>query len=153
MALAALEKASYTYSVEDYFRKPKQSGFKFSPNGLYLSFREKDADGKSHVYLKNTETNAVSLVIKEGADLIRGYAWANDNRLIYVKDNGGDENYHLFAVDLDGKNQKELTPFEGVRAGILNSLKEQEDYMIVSMNKDNPQVFEPYKINIKKQEI
>ena len=64
-------------------------------------------------------------------------------RLIYVKDNGGDENYHLFAVDLDGKNQKELTPFEGVRAGILNSLKEQEDYMIVSMNKDNPQVFEP----------
>ena len=85
LALAALEKASYTYSVEDYFRKPKQSGFKFSPNGLYLSFREKDADGKSHVYLKNTETNAVSLVIKEGADLIRGYAWANDNEVNLCK--------------------------------------------------------------------
>ncbi len=146
--LAALEKGNYAYSVEDYFQKPKQSSFQFSPNGQYLSFREKDENGKSHVYVKNTETDKITRVIEEDKDLIRGYGWANDNRLIYVKDNGGDENYHLFAVDLDGKNQMELTPFPGVKVGILNGLKDQKDYMIIQMNKDNAQIFEPYKINI-----
>ena len=151
--LASFEKEIYTYSVEDYFQKPNQSSFKFSPNGLYLSYREKDKNRKNHVFVKNTETNEVKRIIEEGEDLIRGYGWANNNRLIYVKDKGGNENYHLFAVDLDGKNQKELTPYEEVQVSIINNLKEQEDYMIIQMNKDNPQIFEPYKINIKNGEI
>ena len=151
--LASLEKEVYTYSVKNYFQKPKQSSFKFSPNGLYLSYREKDEKSKSHVYIKNTETNKIIRVIVEDKDLVRGYGWANNNRLIYVKDKGGNENYHLFAVDLDGKNQKELTPYKNVKVSILNYLKDQEDYMIIQMNKDNPQIFEPYKINIKNGEI
>ena len=147
--LASLEKGNFKYSVEDYFKKPKQRSFQFSPNGLYLSFREKDKKSKNHVYVKNTATNQITRVIEEGKDLISGYGWANNNRLIYVKDNGGDENYHLFAVDIDGKNQKELTPYKGVKVDILNSLDDQKDYMIILMNKTNPQIFEPYKINIK----
>lgn len=146
--LAAQEKGSYKYSVEDYFKKPMQSSFQFSPNGMYFSYMEKEDDGKRHVYVKNTTTDKVTRVIEEDKDLIRGYGWANNNRLIYVMDNGGNENYHLFAVDLDGKNQKELTPFDGVRVSVLNNLKDQKDFMIIQMNKDNPEVFEPYKINI-----
>lgn len=147
--LAALDKGDYPYSVEDYFKKPNQSSFKFSPDGKYLSFREKDENSKNHVYVKNTQTDEIVRVIEEDKDLIRGYGWANENRLIYMKDKGGDENHHLFAVDLDGKNQMELTPFDGVKVMVSNYLKEQKDYMIILMNKDNPQIFEPYKINIK----
>lgn len=146
--LALLEKGTFKYSVADYFRKPKQSTFKFSPNGRYLSYREKDENNKRHIYVKNTETGERILAIKEGDDLVRGYGWANDHRLIYVKDKGGDENYHLFAVDLDGKNQIELTPFKDVKVSILSFLKDQKDAMIIQMNKENPQIFEPYKINI-----
>ena len=147
--LASFEKKQYTYSVEDYFQKPKQSSFKFSPDGKYFSYREKDEKSKNHLYVKNTDTDKVTRIVEEKEDLIRGYGWANDNRLIYVKDKGGDENYHLFAVDLDGANEMELTPFDGVKVNILNGLPDQKDHMIVSMNKDNPQVFEPFKINIK----
>ena len=153
LELASFEKETYTYSVEDYFQKPKQSSFKFSPNGLYLSYREKDKKNKNHIYVKSTETNEVTRVIEEEEDLVRGYGWANDNRLIYIKDKGGNEKYHLFAVDLDGKNQKDLTPYEDVKVSILNTLKEQEEVMIIQMNKDNPQIFEPYKINIKNGEL
>ncbi len=151
--LAALEVDEYTYSVEDYFQKPNQSSFQFSPNGQYLSYREKDEDSKNHVYVKNVESGEIQRVIEEGEELVRGYGWANDNRLIYVKDKGGNENYHLFAIDLDGKNQMELTPFDGVRVGIQDILKDQKDYMIIQMNKDNPQIFEPYKINITNGEL
>ncbi|MCD4833963.1 MAG: S9 family peptidase [Bacteroidales bacterium] len=147
------EKGNYKYSAEDYFQKPRQYSFKFSPDGLYFSYKEKDENSKSHVYVKNTETGEIKKVIEEKEELIRGYLWANNNRLAYVMDKGGNENYHLFAVDLDGNNQVDLTPFDGVRVGISNDLKDQPDYMIIQMNKDNPQIFEPYKINIKTGEL
>lgn len=147
--LVALDTGKYKYSVEDYFQKPNKSDFQFSPDGFYLSYKERDENGKNHVYIQNTETNEIVKALEEKDDLIRAYAWANNNRLIYIKDNGGNENFHLFAVDLDGKNEKELTPYDNVRVNIASLLKEQEDYLIILMNKDNPQVFEPYKINIK----
>lgn len=152
-ALAAKERGDYKYSVADYFARPASSAFQLSPNGTYLSYREKDDELKNHVYVKNIQTDEVTRVITEGEELVRGYGWANDNRLIYVMDKGGNEDYHLFAVDVDGSNEKELTPYEGVRVEILALIKEDKDHMIVSMNKNNPQVFDPYKINIVSGEI
>jgi dipeptidyl aminopeptidase/acylaminoacyl peptidase len=153
LKLGALEKGDYKYAVDDYFKKPSQSSFQFSPDGKFVSYKQREEDGKSHVYIKNTENDKIIRVIEEKEELIRGYGWANENRLIYIMDKGGNENYHLFAVDIDGNNQVELTPFDDVRVSIINSLKEQKDYMIISMNQDNPQVFEPYKINIKTAEL
>jgi dipeptidyl aminopeptidase/acylaminoacyl peptidase len=63
-------------------------------------------------------------------------------------DKGGDENYHIYGVNLDGSNLKDLTPFDGVTASISNILKEQKDFVIITMNKNNKQVFEPYKLNV-----
>ncbi|WP_298366149.1 S9 family peptidase [uncultured Lutibacter sp.] len=146
--LANYETSEYKYSVEDYFARPKARSFSFSPNGAYLSYREKDENKKNHVYVKNLETEEVVRVIEEKEELIRGFGWANNNRMIYTMDKGGNENYHLFAVNIDGTNQKELTPFDGVRVNILEILREDKDHMIISMNKNNAQIFEPYKINI-----
>jgi dipeptidyl aminopeptidase/acylaminoacyl peptidase len=151
--LTSFDKGDFKYTVADYFAKPQKSSFQFSPKGKYLSYREKDENGKRNVFVKDTETDKVSQVITEGDELIRGYGWVNDERLIYIKDQGGNENYQLFAVNIDGTNEKALTPFENVKVGILESLKEQPDYMIIQMNKDNAQVFEPYKININTGEL
>lgn len=147
-ALAKLDKGEYKYSVEDYFARPKASSFKISPDGKYLSYMEKDADNKRHVYVKNIKTGEVKRAIEEKDELIKGYSWVNKNRLVYAMDKGGNENYHVYAVNIDGTNNRDLTPFEDVNASIINGLKEQEDYVIVSMNKNNKQVFEPYKLNV-----
>ncbi|NBC57154.1 MAG: prolyl oligopeptidase family serine peptidase [Bacteroidetes bacterium] len=152
-ALAEQETGNYKYSVKDYFAKPASSSFQLSPDGTYMSYREKDENLKNHVYVKNTKTNAVKRVITEGEELVRDYGWANENRLIYVMDEGGNEDYHMFAVNVDGSNQKELTPYEGVKVEILALLKDDKDHMVISMNKNNPQVFDPYKINIKTGEL
>jgi dipeptidyl aminopeptidase/acylaminoacyl peptidase len=151
--LAQYDKGNYKYDVEDYFARPKARTFKFSPNGKYLSYREKDENAKNHIYVKNLETGEAKRAIEEKEELIRGYAWANNERLLYVMDKGGNENYHLFAADIDGSNTKELTPYEGVRVELLNELKEDKDHVIVSMNKNNPQIFEPYKVNINTGEL
>lgn len=151
--LAELDVGNYKYSVEDYFQKPKQSTFRFSPNGNYLSYRQKDKKGKRHIYVTNVETNKTTLAVAEGEDLISEYGWANNDRLFYIKDKGGNENYHLFAVNLDGENKKSLTPFDKVKVNIIDELKDQKDYMIIIMNKENAEVFEPYKINLNTGEL
>ncbi len=146
-ALIAYDDGDYTYSVADYFARPNASSFQLSPNGKYLSYMEKEGL-KNHVYTKELATGEVVRAIEEKEEPIKGYGWVNDERLFYAMDHGGNENYHIYAANIDGSNALDLTPFEGVRAGIISLLKEQKDYIIISMNKENPQIFEPYKLNV-----
>jgi len=146
--LAEYDKGNFKYTVEDYFSKPKADNFQLSPSGKYMSYIEKDEKGKNHVYVKETANGKVQQVIEEKEELIRGYGWKNDNRIIYVMDQGGNENYHIYAVDIDGRNNIDLTPYENVQANLLNILKGQNDYIIIAMNKNNQQLFDPYKLNI-----
>lgn len=146
-ALIAYDEGDYKYSVADYFARPNASSFQLSPNGKYLSYMEKEGL-KNHVYIKELATGEVVRAIEEKEEPIKGYGWVNDERLFYAMDHGGNENYHIYAADIDGGNALDLTPFNEVRAGIISLLKEQKDYIIISMNKENPQIFEPYKLNV-----
>ena len=148
LSLRNLDKGTYKYKVSDYFAKPKASGFKLSPNGQFLSYREKDDKNKRHIYVKNIKTGESKRAIEEKEELVRDYGWINNERLYFSMDKGGDENYHIYAVNLDGSNLKDMTPFDGVTASITKILKDQKDYIIISMNKNNKQVFEPYKLNV-----
>lgn len=151
--IATAEIGTFKYSVEDYFSKPKQSNFQISSDGKYFSYKEKDQYRKRAIHIKDVNSGQINKVVSEGENLIKSYGWVNKNRLFYVQDNGGDENFHLFAVDIDGKNNRDLTPYKNVKVSDIQLLKEQPDYLIVQLNKDNPQVFEPYKINVNTGEL
>ena len=84
---------------------------------------------------------------------IAGYAWKGDNRIVYIQDTGGDENYRLYAVGIDGSNPKDLTPFEKVRAQIIDRLERNENEILVGLNKREPQVFDVYRINVNTGEM
>jgi len=146
--LASLDDGDYKYEVADYFARPKASAFQLSPNGQYMSYFEKDDKNKNHVYVKEIASGRVQLAIEEKEEPIKGYGWINNDRLFYMMDKGGNENYHIYASDLNGLNNIDLTPFEGVQANLLNILKEQKDFIIIQMNKNNKQIFEPYKLNV-----
>jgi dipeptidyl aminopeptidase/acylaminoacyl peptidase len=147
-ALIAYDKGDFKYKVEDYFSRPKASSFQLSPNGKYMSYMEKDDSNKQHVYVKEIATGKSQRIIEEKEEKILGYGWINDERLLYVMDKGGNENFHIYAANVDGSNTLDLTPFEDVKAGILNTLKDQKDFIIIKMNKNNRQVYDPYKLNI-----
>ncbi len=146
--LAAMESGNYKYSVEDYFKTPEAYSFQLSPNGKFISYMKRRESGERDLYLKETETQKETLLIKQEEDLIRGYYWANDTRILYMQDKGGDENYHVYGVDVTGQNKKDLTPYDGVRVNIIESLKEDNNNVIVQMNKDDLQQEEPYRLNI-----
>lgn len=151
--LAATETGSYAYSVEDYFRQPRRSAFRLSPDGGYLAFRERNDEGKRPIFVQHLETGEITRVIDEGDELIGGYMWATEGRLLFVQDKGGDENHQLYAINIDGQEYKALTPFDGVKVMLLNELKDDPEHIILQMNKDNEQVFEPYRIHIETGEL
>lgn len=146
--LAAKAEGNFKYSVEDYFKTPDVFSFSLSPDGKYLSYMKRRKTGERDVYLKETATQKERLLIKQGEDLIRGFFWANENRILYLQDKGGNENYHLFGINVDGSNKNELTPYDGVRVNVLEMLKDDDDHIIVQMNKENLQQEEPYRLNI-----
>ncbi|MFW6347334.1 MAG: prolyl oligopeptidase family serine peptidase [Cyclonatronaceae bacterium] len=146
--LSSSETGVYKYSVEDYFRKPARSAFDLSPEGGFLAFRERNEAGKRPIFVQNLETGDITKVIDEGDELIGGYMWATEGRLLFVQDKGGDENYQLYAINIDGSEYKALTPFDGVKVMLLNDLKDDPEHIIIQMNKENEQVFEPYRIHI-----
>lgn len=151
--LAAFDAGNYKYKVADYFARPKASSFRLSPNGKYMSYLEKDDKNKNHVYVKEIATGKVTRAIEEKDELIKGYGWISDEKLYYMMDKGGNENFHIYATNIDGTNARDLTPFEGVRAGIIRVLKDQKNVLIIQMNKNNKQIFEPYRLNAATGEI
>ncbi|MCF6140203.1 S9 family peptidase [Flavobacterium sp. K77] len=147
--LASFDDGNYKYSVEDFYTKPKARTFRLSPDGLRMSYFQKMDNGKTNVYVKEIKTGKVSLTIEEKEELIKTYFWLNNERLIYAMDKGGNENIHVYSAGIDGSAPIDLTPFDGVQAEINTVLKNQRDFIIVSMNKENKQLKEPYKINTK----
>ena len=141
------EKIPHKYSVEDFFRNPEKTAYQLSPDGTYFSFMG-PYERRQNVYVQKIGDEVAIRLTTETERDISGYGWANPNRLIYIKDSGGDENFQLYAINRDGTDQKDLTPFEGVRIMIIDILEDQEDYIIIGMNKNNPHLFEPYRLNV-----
>ncbi|MDP2362592.1 MAG: S9 family peptidase, partial [Ignavibacteria bacterium] len=138
--------------MKDFFRNVERRGYQISPDGDYLSFMQ-PVNSRMNVFVQKIgEEKSTQVTFATERD-IAGYFWKGNNRVIYVQDSKGDENFRLFAVDRDAKNQKDLTPFDKVRASIVDDLEDIPDAMLIQMNKENPQVFDVYRINVNTGEM
>jgi dipeptidyl aminopeptidase/acylaminoacyl peptidase len=134
--------------LEDFFRNPEKSHFLISPNGLYISFLA-PYRSRMNIFIQSISDTTPRQITFETDRDIAGYMWANDLRLIYIKDEQGNEDYKLYGVDYDGKNTKCLTCFEGVRTQLIDHLEDNPAEVIIGLNKTNPQIFDPYRLNIR----
>ncbi len=152
MQIALAEKGDYKYTVEDFFKKPSRTNFKLSPNGDYISFMG-PYERRQNIFIQKVGAEQTTRITSETDRDIAGYTWGSDNRILYVKDDGGDENFKLYAADRNGSNPTELTPFKEVRIEFIDRLPDDDDHVIIGMNKNNPQLFDPYRINIHSGEL
>jgi len=137
------------YSVRDFFRNPEQSGFQISPNGKYISFMQ-PWKGRMNIFVRTVGSDTAPLrITSEEARDISGYFWKGDDHILFAKDFGGDENFHVVSVGRDGKGLKDLTPYPKVRAQIVDDLEDNKDEILVSHNKRDPEVFDVYRVNVK----
>ncbi|MBP7849481.1 MAG: S9 family peptidase [Lentimicrobiaceae bacterium] len=146
------EAAAKLIPMEDFFRNPEKTAYQISPDGKYYSYLA-PYETRMNIFVQEIGKENVIQLTSDTARDIMGYFWANNERIVYLRDIGGDENYKLFAINADGSNPVALTDFPGVRTQIIDDLPEIEDEMIVGMNKRIPQVFDPYRLNIETGEL
>jgi dipeptidyl aminopeptidase/acylaminoacyl peptidase len=133
--------------LRDFFKNPDSSAYQLSPNGQYISYLA-PYERRMNIHVKNLATNEITRVTELTDRSVSGYMWATNERLLYVRDFGGDENYHILAVNIDGSDNVDLTPFEKVQAGLIDDLENDDEHVLVSLNTRNPQCFDPYRLNI-----
>ncbi len=143
------------YALKDFFGKPERSSFRLSADGKILGFMQpyKRRDNIHIVALpENGETpdfKKARRLTDETARDISGFFWKGNNTILYVKDFGGDENFHLLSVDTISGKVKDLTPFEKIQASIVDDLVDDPDHVLVQHNKRDPQLFDVYRLNVK----
>jgi dipeptidyl aminopeptidase/acylaminoacyl peptidase len=138
--------------LRDFFRNPERSGFQISPDGNSISFVQ-PYQNRMNVFVQPRAGGEAVRVTSETERDVAGYFWKGSGRIVYLKDFKGDENYHVVAVQANGKNLVDLTPFEKVRAEIIDDRFDNDDEMLVSMNKRNPEVFDVYRVDLHTKEL
>ena len=135
-------------SVEDFMKNPGDFGYVLSPDGNYLSYSSA-WENRINVFVKKMGDDSEPIRVTSSKDRdIAGFFW-KDDQILYVKDNGGDENFHIYSSSFNGKEERDLTPYPDVRVQIISGLQGVKDEILISMNKEDPTVFDVYKLNIK----
>ena len=142
-----MDKTAPLIPMEDFFRNPEKSSFKISPNGNHIAYM-KPWKTRMNVYVLDIKTNDETQLTSSEERGIYGFAWLTDERIGYIKDDGGDENVHCYVVNIDGSNERDLTPFENVQARIINDLEDDPNHIMIGLNKRNPKIHDPYRVNV-----
>ncbi len=138
--------------LEDFFKNPEKTAYQISPNGQYFSFMAPYKNRMNVFVQKRGSDSAVRLTSETDRD-IAGYFWPNNDQILFVRDDGGNENYKLYGVNIDGSDLLCFTDYEGVRTQIIDDLEDIPGEVIIGMNKRDPRVFDPYRLNIKTGEM
>ncbi|MCF7803516.1 MAG: S9 family peptidase [Candidatus Marinimicrobia bacterium] len=138
--------------MEDFFRNPQQTSFQLSPDGEKLAFLA-PWKNRLNIHIREIETDNSTRITAATERDIAGYLWANNTRIVFLQDTAGDENFRLFAVDIDGKNHTRLTPFNDVRVQIVDDLEDIEDEILIGMNKRDKQIFDVYRLHVNSGEM
>ena len=143
---------------ELFFGNPEIAGAQLSPDGQYVAFLKPWSDTRNIWVKKTAEPFAAARrVTAEAKRPIPGFFWTRDSRLIlYVKDNDGDENYNVWAVDptaakAEGKDvppSRNLTDAKGARAFIYDVPKKAPDTIFVGLNDRDAAWHDLYKVSI-----
>ena len=144
---AALAAIPPLIPMEDFFKNPDTAGFSISPDGTRLAYA-KPWDHRMNVYIRELASGTEKRITSATERDIAGFFWKGSDKIVYVQDSGGDENYHIYITDITGAEHKDLTPFEKVRASVLDDLEDDPSHMLIDMNQRNPEVFDVYRCNI-----
>ena len=148
---------------EMFFGDPEVTGAQLSPDGRYMSFI------KPHLDTRNVWVKETSAPFEDARPLtdntdrpVAGYFWSRDGKyLLYVKDQGGDENYNIYALDPQAPNAegstvpeaRKLTDREGIRAIIFAVPESDPDLMYIGLNDRDPAWHDLYALRISTGEL
>src|ERR1043166_2482670 len=132
------------------FGNPERTSPALSPDGARLAWLAPDTNNVLQVWVQTVGKNDDKIVTADKKRGIRQYSWAKNNRtLLYLQDSDGDENFHIYGVDLETDNVRDFTPFQGVRAEITDLHPDFPNEVLLTLNVRNRSLFDVYRLNLK----
>lgn len=138
--------------VELLFQTPRVAAMQVSPGGKWLGWLM-PANGRQNLHIVPTQSGGTRCITTETTRDIASYFWKGDDWLVYSKDSAGNENFHLYAVRTDGTGLRELTPFPGARASVLDDLPTHPTDILITLNRRNARFFDVYRLNVTTGEL
>jgi len=142
------------YAVNDFFSHPELAYFRLSDDGKTLGFmRPFEQRMNVHVVALPADGGAPDFakakrLTDETKRDISTYTWKGDRRILYIKDFGGDENFHVVAVDIESGAVTDLTPGQKMRAEIVDELRDDPAHILVQHNARDPKVFDVFRVDV-----
>jgi dipeptidyl aminopeptidase/acylaminoacyl peptidase len=132
------------------FGNPDRDAPRISPDGRKVSFLAA-VNGVLNVWVGPADDpKAARPVTNDAVRGIRIYFWAYDSRhILYLQDKGGDENWRVYAVDLDTGETRDLTPFDGVAARIEHVSPRFPEEILVGLNNRNKELHDVHRVNVR----
>jgi dipeptidyl aminopeptidase/acylaminoacyl peptidase len=150
------------------FGNPDKAALRISPDGRHIAFLA-PVNGVLNVWVAATNApEAATPVTQDTGRGIRRFFWAYTNdHLLYLQDQGGDENWKVYAVDLNTKTSRDLTPFETIpgpdgkpallpngkpmrpAAQIENVSRRLPDTILIGLNTRDPRYHDIYRVDIR----
>ncbi len=128
---------------------PVKASPSVSPDGKYLAYLAPDQKNVLQVWVRTLGKNDDRPVTNDKKRGIRTHLWTYaPHTLLFLQDNEGDENSHVFSVHLTSKIIRDLTPFVGVRAQPIAMHHDFPNELLVTMNLENPRLYDVYRINL-----
>jgi dipeptidyl aminopeptidase/acylaminoacyl peptidase len=143
---------------QTFFGDPQYANAQLSPDGAYVSFT-RSYKGQMNVWVKERGEPfaAAEPVTADTTRPVNRYFWTQDGeRILYVQDKGGDENFHVYAVDPDAEKEtdlgvppaEDLTPYEDVRAQIIAVPESTPGEILVGLNDRTPKYHDVYRLDL-----
>ncbi len=141
-----------------FFGNPEIGSAQISPDGKYIAFLKPYKETRNIWVKKTNEPFASARLLTNRTDRpIPNYFWSRDGKFIlFVQDNGGDENYNVYAVSPSDANasgsdvppSRNITDAKRVRAIIQAVPKSDPDAIYVGINDRDPAWHDLYKVKI-----
>lgn len=143
---------------EIFFGNPEYAGAQISPDGKYISFIKPLKDVRN-VWVKGIDEpfEKARPLTAEKKRPVSGYFWSWDSKyILFTKDNDGDENFNVFAVDPSAAPAAgsevpaptNLTNATGVRTFIYEVPETEPDFIYIGINDRDKSWHDLYKVQI-----
>ncbi len=133
------------------FGNPERAAGQISPDGKYVSFLA-PRDGVMNVWVveRGKALAQARPLTNERVRPIRIYSWAaNGEDIVFAQDKGGDENFLLYAVNVEKGVERTLTDFKGVRVLTYGASLKRPDEIVVGINERDKAFHDPYLLNVR----
>lgn len=130
------------------FGNPQRDAPSISPDGTKLAWLA-PSNGLLNLWVADVNQIENAKPVSNVKDRpIAFFRWDYTNNLIYHKDDGGNENYHIYRIDLATGIEKDLTPGKGFTCYAYGVNSRNPQNVVIMINDRKPEYFDLKKLNL-----